>query len=218
MDNEKEGSALDLEYNSQRPDLVIPEYGRNIQKMVDYAINTKDSEERNEIVRAIISVMGQLFPYLRDIDDFTHKLWDHLHIISRFQLDVEGPFPKPDVEELNKKPEPIPYPDGEVRYGHYGKTIPALIKQAADMEPGDKQDTLALILANLMKKHYTTWTRKTVEDQLIKDQLHSLSKGVLKIDPSVELVHAAPPSQQPSSNKPKKKKGGGKKGGGKRRN
>ena len=86
------------------------------------------------------------------------------------------------------------------------------------MEPGDKQDTLALILANLMKKHYTTWTRKTVEDQLIKDQLHSLSKGVLKIDPSVELVHAAPPSQQPSSNKPKKKKGGGKKGGGKRRN
>lgn len=214
MDREK-GSALDLEYNSERPDLVIPEYGRNIQKMVNYAINTKDPEERNKIVRAIISVMGQLFPYLRDIEDFTHKLWDHLHIISDFKLDVEGPFPKPDREKLAEKPEPIPYPDGDVKYGHYGKTIPALIRKAAEMEPGDKRETLTLILANLMKKHYTTWTRKTVEDQLIKDQLHSLSKGELKIDPQVELVHAVPPSTQPQKGGGKKK---GKKGGGKRRN
>jgi hypothetical protein len=103
---ERLNKELDFQpYNSNRPNLVIPEYGRNIQRMVDHAITIEDKEERNKCVRAILSVMGQLVPYLRDIEDYNHKLWDHLHIISNFQLDVDSPYPKPDPENLVSKPE-----------------------------------------------------------------------------------------------------------------
>lgn len=215
---EKKGGPLGMEYNSQRPDLVISEYGRNIQKMVEHAMSIEDREERNKVVRAIISVMGQLFPYLRDVEDFTHKLWDHLHIISDFKLDVDSPYPKPTAETFKEKPQKVEYPDGRVRYGHYGKTIPALIKKATEMEAGDKRNTLVLILANLMKKHYVTWTNKSAEDQLIKDQLKDMSNGELSIPSDIDLVHVPEPHQQHQSSFKGKKKKGGKKGGGKRRN
>lgn len=170
-----------MEYNSSRPQLIIPEYGRNIQNMVKFCRNVEDRDERNKVARAIISVMGQLFPYLRDIEDYKHKLWDHLHIMAEFELDVDSPYPKPEPEQLNMDPERIPYPKREFNYGHYGRWLEGLLQKATAMEEGDERDTLTLILANLMKKHYITWNRSSVEDHVILNQLKELSGGKLQL-------------------------------------
>ncbi|MDP4952821.1 MAG: DUF4290 domain-containing protein, partial [Flavobacteriales bacterium] len=160
-----------LTYNSARPDLAIPEYGRNIHNMIDYAKSVADREERNKVAQAIISVMGQLFPHLRDIDDYKHKLWDHLHIIANFELDVDSPYPKPEAETLAQKPERVPYPKGKMKYGHYGSILEELIQKASAYEEGDEKNTLTMMIANLMKRHYLTYNRSSVDDALIKDQL-----------------------------------------------
>lgn len=180
-----------LTYNSARPDLAIPEYGRNIHNMIDYAKSVADREERNKVAQAIISVMGQLFPHLRDIDDYKHKLWDHLHIIANFELDVDSPYPKPEAETLAQKPERVPYPKGKMKYGHYGSILEELIQKASAYEEGDEKNTLTLIIANLMKRHYLTYNRSSVDDALIKDQLVELSNGKLKLDAELELVSTA---------------------------
>lgn len=177
-----------LTYNSARPDLAIPEYGRNIHNMIDYAKSVADREERNKIAQAIISVMGQLFPHLRDIDDYKHKLWDHLHIIANFELDVDSPYPKPEAETLAQKPERVPYPQGKMKYGHYGSILEELIGKACEYEEGDEKNTLTLMIANLMKRHYLTYNRSSVNDALIKDQLQELSGGKLKLAEDIELV------------------------------
>lgn len=177
-----------LTYNSTRPDLSIPEYGRNIHNMIDYAKSVADREERNKVAQAIISVMGQLFPHLRDIDDYKHKLWDHLHIIANFELDVDSPYPKPEAETLAQKPERVPYPKGKMKYGHYGSILEELIQKASAYEEGDEKNTLTMIIANLMKRHYLTYNRSSVDDALIKDQLVELSNGKLKLDADIELV------------------------------
>lgn len=174
-----------MEYNSQRPDLIIPEYGRNIQNMVDHIKTIEDREERNKASQAIIKVMGQLFPYLRDMEDFRHKLWDHLHIMSNFELDVDSPYPAPSVEKLNERPAPMNYPQGKIKYGHYGKTIELIIESVAKEEDKEKRDAQILSLANLMKKTYLAWNRDTVKDEVIARQLEELSGGKLKLeDPS----------------------------------
>src|SRR5688500_20127080 len=123
-----------MEYNSSRPRLIIPEYGRSIQKMIYYAVSLEDREERNKIAKAIIGVMGQLNPHLRDVNDFKHKLWDHLFIISDFKLDVDSPYPIPSREILTSKPDRINYPTNDIRFKHYGKTIEMLIDKAQTLE------------------------------------------------------------------------------------
>lgn len=180
-----------MEYNSQRPDLTIPEYGRNIQKMIEFCVSVADREERNKVAKAIISVMGQLFPYLRDIDDYKHKLWDHLHIMSDFKLDVDSPYPVPEPESLLEKPDQLAYPSGNIRYGHYGKTLQEFIDKAKDYPEGEEKDTLTHIIANLMKRHYLTWNRDTVEDDLITQQLVQLSDGKLQLKEGLELIPTA---------------------------
>jgi len=177
-----------MQYNSQRPDLIIPEYGRNIQNMIEFCVSVEDREERNKVAMAIISVMGQLFPYLRDIDDYKHKLWDHLHIMSGFKLDVDSPYPVPAPESLLEKPEQLAYPQGKIKWGHYGKTLEQFIAKAKDYPEGDEKDTLTHIIANLMKRQYLTWNRDTVEDDLIKSQLTSISDGKLALKEGKELV------------------------------
>jgi hypothetical protein len=177
-----------MEYNSQRDQLIIPEYGRNIQNMVGFCVGVEDREERNKVAQAIISVMGQLFPYLRDIEDYNHKLWDHLHIMADFKLDVDSPYPIPAPEELRARPEMVNYPTGNFKYSHYGKTLQEFINKAKEYPEGDERDTLTLIIANLMKKHYLTWNRDTVEDEVILRQLNELSEGVLKLKEGQELV------------------------------
>jgi len=180
-----------LEYNNNREDLVISEYGRNIHKMVEYCMTVPEKEERNKIAKAIISVMGQLFPYLRDSDDWTHKLWDHLYIISDFKLDVDSPYPIPDRGELTEsKPDRVPYPQKKIKHGHYGRGVEELIRKASEFEEGDEKNVLTILIANLMKKNFLIWNRNNVNDKVIKEQLRSMSNGKLILDESVQLISA----------------------------
>jgi len=176
-----------MEYNTKRGKLIIPEYGRNIQKMIEHAISLKDNEERNKAAKVIIGVMGQLNPHLRDVSDFKHKLWDHLFIISDFKLDVDSPYPKPTLQTLSIKPERIPYPDNKIRYKHYGKTIELMIEKAKAFKDGPGKEALIKAIANHLKKSYLTWNKDSVNDEHILKDLEELSKGELKVSKDLKL-------------------------------
>lgn len=178
----------ELEYNTQLPHLIIPEYGRNIQKLVEYACGIKNKEERNKVANAIISIMGRLNPSLRDLTDFRHKLWDHLFIISNFKLDVDSPYPKPPKEILTTKPERVPYPSQKIKFKHYGKGIERLIEKASSLKAGEEKIAFIEALANLMKKSYLIWNRNTVDDQVIAQELETLSKGKLKVPENFRMA------------------------------
>jgi len=169
-----------LEYNTERPALHIPEYGRHFQKMVDHAVSIADREERNKTAQAIISVMGNLQPHLRDVPEFQHKLWDQLFIMSNFQLDVDSPFPITPQETLSQKPDPLDYPQNAPKYRFYGNNIKRMIDVAISWEQDDKRDGLELVIANHMKKCYLNWNKDTVDDSVIYKHLFELSDG--KID------------------------------------
>lgn len=182
---------IEMEYNSQRPPLVISEYGRNIQKMVDFACSIKDREERNKVANAIINVMGMLNPQLSNVEEFKPKLWAHLFIISDFKLDVDSPYPKPEREKLLEKPEQLKYPQSQIKYGHYGKTIPNLIEKCKELTDEKEKKELMVILANLMKRTYLTWNRDSVEDEVILAQLKTLSGGELVLEDTNVLASAS---------------------------
>ena len=169
-----------LEYNTERKRLIIPEYGRHIQKMINIAIATDDVEERNKQAKAIIGVMGNLQPHLRDVPDFQHKLWDQLFIMADFKLDVESPFPKPSREVLQERPEPLDYPQNFPKYRFYGNNIKRMIDVANSWDEGEMKEALEYAIANHMKKCYLNWNKDTVEDTVIFKHLLELSNG--KID------------------------------------
>ncbi len=171
----------DLEYNSERSKLIIPEYGRHIQKMVEHAVSIEDDKERNEVAKSIIAVMGNLNPHLRDVPDFQHKLWDQLFIISDFKLDVESPFPKPSKEKLQESPSPLEYPQNHPKYRFYGNNIKRMIDQAKKWEEGDLKEALIFTIANHMKKCYLNWNKDSVEDEVIFDHLYELSDGAINL-------------------------------------
>ena len=170
-----------LEYNSERPKLIIPEYGRHIQKMVDHAVSIEDREERNKVANAIIGVMGNLNPHLRDVPDFQHKLWDQLFIISDFKLDVDSPYPTPTREMLEERPEPLEYPQNFPKYRFYGNNIKRMIDICVSWEDGDLKDALKFTIANHMKKSYLNWNKDTVEDEVIFKHLFELSDGAINL-------------------------------------
>lgn len=170
-----------LEYNTERTKLIIPEYGRHFQKMVDHAISIQDKEERNKVAQAIISVMGNIQPHLRDVPDFQHKLWDQLFIMSDFKLDVDSPFPITSKEVLQKSPEPLEYPQNFPKYRFYGNNIKRMIDVAVKWEKGDKRDGLEYAIANHMKKCYLNWNKDTVDDSAIFKHLLELSDGQIDL-------------------------------------
>lgn len=170
-----------LEYNTERPQLIIPEYGRHFQKMVDYAITIEDTAERNRVAKSIISVMGNLQPHLRDVPDFQHKLWDQLFIMSDFKLDVESPFPITSKEMLQKRPEPLEYPQNYPKYRFYGNNIKRMIDVAVKWEKGDKRAGLEYAIANHMKKCYLNWNKEVVDDATIFKHLFELSNGEIDL-------------------------------------
>ncbi|MDR6301049.1 DUF4290 domain-containing protein [Mesonia maritima] len=172
----------DLEYNSERSKLIIPEYGRHIQKMVEHAVSLEDDKERNEVAQAIIDVMGNLNPHLRDVPDFQHKLWDQLFIISDFKLDVESPFPKPSKEKLQEPPAGLEYPQNHPKYRFYGNNIKRMIDVATKWEDGDLKEALIFTIANHMKKCYLNWNRDSVDDKVIFDHLFELSGGKINLN------------------------------------
>lgn len=175
-----------IEYNTERPSLFIPEYGRHIQKMVDHAVSLENKEDRNKTAKSIIAVMGNLNPHLRDVPDFQHMLWDQLFIISDFKLDVDSPFPIPSKEELTEHPEPLEYPQNFPKYRFYGNNIKRMIDVANSWEDGDKKDGLILTIANHMKKCFLNWNKDTVEDDVIFQHLFELSEGKINLKQSEE--------------------------------
>ena len=178
----------EFDYNTNRPDMVIPEYGRNVQKMVEHAMSIEDRTERNEIAHAIISVMGQLQPHLRDIADFKHKLWDHLFVISDFKLDVDSPYPTPEREVLFEKPESMDYPKTKNRYKHYGKSVNDLIEAAIAIDDKIEQSALVGVILNLMKKNYIMFNQGSVDDPLIISDLKAISKDQLEIPKDFQIT------------------------------
>jgi hypothetical protein len=177
-----------LEYNSVREDLIIPEYGRHIQKMIHHASSQKSKDERNKIAKSIISVMGNLQPHLRDVSDFQHKLWDQLFIMSDFNLDVDSPFEKPKKEELLAKPDPLSYPQNFPKYRFYGNNIKIMIDEAVKWDSGDKKEALLYTIANHMKKCFLNWNKDSVEDQVIFDHLYELSDSKIDLRNSKESL------------------------------
>ncbi|TXE13831.1 DUF4290 domain-containing protein [Seonamhaeicola algicola] len=175
-----------LEYNTEREHLIIPEYGRHMQKMINHAKSVEDREERNKIAKAIISVMGNMQPHLRDVPDFQHKLWDQLFIMANFELDVDSPYPKPTKELLAEGPEPLKYPQNHPKYRFYGNNIKTMIDVANTWEEGDLKEALVYTIANHMKKCFLNWNKDTVEDVVIYDHLFELSDGKINLKNSDE--------------------------------
>ncbi|MFD0792227.1 DUF4290 domain-containing protein [Mucilaginibacter litoreus] len=176
-----------FDYNSTRSKLLLTEYGRNVQNMVKYIVALPTKEERNKYAQVVIDLMGFLNPHLRDVADFKHKLWDHLHIISGFQLDVDSPYPKPTEEAIHIKPEPLKYPYQRIKYRHYGKTIELMIEKAKSIDEPERKRHMVQAIANFMKMAYVQWNKDSVADEIILSDLLHLSNGELKLEENVNL-------------------------------
>jgi len=205
-----------MEYNTSRSKMIIPEYGRHIQKLIDHATQLEKKEDRNEMALAIIDVMGQLNPHLKNVQDFRHKLWDHLFIMSDFKLDVDSPYPRPEPEHFQSKPRKMPYPDNNIRYKHYGRGVEKLVSVILDMEEGEEKSALVQSTANLMKKHYLSWSRNSVDDKQIIMDLKKVSRGKLELqEEEIELtatkdivnrnIHSGNSKKKKPNNKRKRK-------------
>jgi hypothetical protein len=170
-----------LEYNSQREHLIIPEYGRYVQKLIDQITAIEDREKRNKGARYAISVLGNLNPHLRDVPDFQHKLWDQLFIMSDFKLDIDSPYPIPTREVVQLKPERLTYPQNFPKYRFYGNNIKYMIDVARKWEEGELKNALIIVIANHMKKCFLSWNKDTVTDEVIFNHLLELSNGELNL-------------------------------------
>ena len=175
-----------MEYNAERPHLIIPEYGRHLQKLIDQATVIEDKVERNKAAKYIIQVMGSLNPHLRDVLDFQHKLWDQIFIMSDFKLDVDSPYPIPTRDVIYLKPERLAYPQKNPKYRFYGNNIKYMIDVANSWEDGDMKNALVKVIANHMKKSYLSWNKDTVTDLVIFEHLYELSTGKLNLLQSTE--------------------------------
>jgi len=179
-----------LEYNAERSHLIIPEYGRHLQKLIEQAIAIEDVEVRNKAAKYIIQVMGSLNPHLRDVLDFQHKLWDQLFIMSDFRLEVDSPYPIPSREVLQLKPDVLNYPQNYPKYRYYGNNIKYMIDVANKWEDGDMKNALVKVIANHMKKSYLSWNKDTVKDDVIYEHLYELSDGKINmLDSSESLLN-----------------------------
>ncbi|MCF8308998.1 MAG: DUF4290 domain-containing protein [Bacteroidales bacterium] len=175
-----------LEYNTTREKLVIGEYGRNIQKLISFAKTIENRDERTRFCHFIIQIMGQMHGY-KEGGDVKRKMWDHMHIIANFELDVDAPYPLPSYEEFVAKPEPLTYSDSPLQYRQYGKNITQIIQKAIEFEEGEQKQALIKIIANHLKKLYLNWNRESVSDELIDKHLQNLSDGKLSIPEGVTL-------------------------------
>jgi hypothetical protein len=177
-----------MEYNTTRGKLILPEYGRNVQNMIRHAMEIADKTERNRAAQAIIEVMGQLNPHLRDVDDYRHKLWTHLFVMSDFELDVDSPYEIPRQEVLNERPQLMDYPKRNIRYGHYGSYTQKILENSSTVVDPKEKEYLKSTMANFMKVQFLAHNNDAVENNVIADQLKELSKGELVLDNPDELV------------------------------
>lgn len=170
-----------MEYNTERTQLKIPEYGRNVQRMVDYCLTIDDKEHRSKVAQSIIDVIGNLNPAIRDAEDYAHKLWDHLFIMSDFKLDVDSPYPIPTEESFQGLPDEVPYPRKSRKFRHYGSIVKNMIAHALTIEDGEEKDALVYGIAYAMKRNYLKYNKDTVSDATIIGDLAEMSEGKLKL-------------------------------------
>lgn len=171
-----------MEYPTLQGKLIMPEYGRNVQHLIEYALTIEDREERTRCVNTIVNIMGNLFPYLRDVNDFEHKLWDHVAIMSDFKLDIDYPYEIVKKEEMYERPEPIPYKQSKIKYLHYGRNLEEMIERVSDYPEGELKNELIRLIANQMKKCFLTWNKEVVDDKKIFDDLKELSNGKIDVN------------------------------------
>jgi len=197
-----------MEYPTLEGKLKMPEYGRNIQQMVEHALAIEDREERTRCVKTIINIMGNMFPYLRDVNDFKHKLWDHVAIMSDFKLDIDFPYEILLEENLYTRPDTIAYKKSRIKYMHYGRTLEEMIEKVGEYPEGDERNELIRLIANQMKKCFLTWNKELVDDKKIFDDLRELSHGKIDVTPeflklveSRDVLHA----HKRPANKPRRK-------------
>ncbi|HEU4552290.1 MAG TPA: DUF4290 domain-containing protein [Chitinophaga sp.] len=169
-----------MEYNTTRNHLIMKEYGRNIQKMIEYLLSIEDREQRQGQAMALIELMGTLNPHLRNVEDFRHKLWDHLFLISDFKLDVESPYPIPTRETLKYKPEKLPYPKKYPKLRHFGKNLEMVIDKALHEENPEKKEGFTQCIGNYMKLAYSNWHKESVHDDAIRSELGTITDGQLE--------------------------------------
>lgn len=174
-----------MRYNTEEKRLVLPEYGRNIQNMVDHCVAIQDREERKRCADSIISIMGNMFPHLRDVNDFKHILWDHLAVMADFKLDIDYPYEIIKQEDLYSRPPRLPYSNSRIRYRHYGKTLELMIRKATAFEAGAEKELLVKLLATQMKKSFLTWNKESVDDRKIFKDLDDLSEGQIVLNEEV---------------------------------
>lgn len=179
----------DLDYNTQRPPLVITEYGRHVQRMVGLCLEEQDRAKRTRMARAIVQTIGKLYPQLRNNGDGERTMWDHLHVMADYKLDVDSPYPPPSAEERTSKPASIPYPKTSIRYGHYGKLVERMVAECVTLEEGAAKAAFTLAIANQMKKQFLVWNRDSVGDGAILKDLLELSKGQLHLAPEQQLTN-----------------------------
>jgi Domain of unknown function (DUF4290) len=170
---------MEMEYNTTRNDLAMREYGRHVQKMIEHVLSIEDPERRQANSQAVIELMGFLNPHLKNVEDFRHKLWDHLFLISDFKLDVKSPYPIPTRESLSERPKPLPYPKRYPKHSHLGKNLEVIIKKALKEEDPEKRAGFANAIAYYMKLAYSNWHKEMVHDDAIQGELSSITEGQL---------------------------------------
>lgn len=178
-----------MDYNTSLDKIIIREYGRNVQKMIAQTLSIESKEERTMMAKAIIKVMSQLNPSGKESADYWHRLWDHLHIMAEFQLDVDSPYAKPDVNPLTIKPDPLPYPKNKIKFPPYGKNIELMIEKAKELEEGPEKEAFVNDIANHLKRQYLNWNRDSVNDSLIIEHLNILSGGKLKLSEDFKFIN-----------------------------
>jgi len=194
-----------MEYNTKREQLIIPEYGRHVQKMINHATTLSDKVEQQKCVDAIIAFMGQMNPHLRDVKEFTHKLWDHLHIMSDFKLDIESPYTKPEIAKLEERPDKMTYPGNKIRFSYYGNTIETMIATAVNMDT-DKKEIMTGMIANQMKKSYILFNASSVDNNIIRLHLKQMSGNQLTLADDFEFIRSASIRQNTGKTNKKTKK------------
>lgn len=184
-----------MEYNTTRNELIMREYGRHVQKMIEHVLTIDDPERRQRNAYAVIELMGFLNPHLKNVEDFRHKLWDHLFLIADFKLDVKSPYPIPTRETLKAKPNPLKYPKRYPRYSHLGKNLEVVIKKALGEENPDKRLGFANAVAYYMKLAYNNWHKEQVHDDAIQSELTNITEGQLTFT-NTPFVKAFRPQQE----------------------
>jgi len=193
-----------LDYNTHRDKLLMPEYGREIQKMVDYAIGLTEKSERQSCAQEIIRMMETKVPELRDNVDFEQTLWDHLYLMSHKQLDIDWPYDVTAAEKLQNKPNAIPLPQESMRMRHYGKLLEQLFERLKTMPEGEERDALVYYTANQMKRNLTTWGHGSISDEKVADDLARYTDGIIQLDLSKMKLEKAIATEEPKTKKKKK--------------